>query len=375
MLYSYHWYLNDAFFAGTKRITSRRLRQFGLQRIMHLARMAVRLLSVGLVLISFLLWLTFLPSVLPETESWAGKLEHAIVAELGIIGSLLLGALPGIGVIVILFFLTRVVHEFLNHYFQSIEQGEVESELFDAVTAATTRRLAGFALWTAAAIIAYPYFPGSSSPIFQGVSVLAGLMVSLGGSSLVGQLISGLTLIYTRTLRPGDFVAIGDVEGTVEHVGLLACRIRTPTEELVTLPNSSAATGVRSFSRATPGTAVQFVTTVTIGYDTPWQKVHALLLEAARGTPEIRREPEPLVRQAALEDFYVRYELVFAPADPSRRRLVLSHLHENIQDRFHAAGVQIMSPNYESDPAQAKSPPSLPRPAAPDSAGKNPVER
>jgi small-conductance mechanosensitive channel len=64
------------------------------------------------------------------------------------------------------------------------------------------------------------------------------------------------------------------------------------------------------------------------------------------------------VRQAALEDSYVRYELLFAPADPARRRALLSEVHAAILDRFHAAGVQIMSPNYESDPVQVKIPPA-----------------
>lgn len=355
--------INQYAVAGTRRITSLKLRLIGVQQIMQLVRMGVRLLSMGLVVIAGLIWLTFLPAVLPDTEAWAGRLEQDIFDELQVIGTAVITALPGIGVILVLLFVTRVVHEFLNHYFRSVEEGELKSEVFDAVTAETTRRLAGFGLWLCAAIIAYPYIPGSHSPIFQGVSILAGLMVSLGGSSLVGQLISGLVLIYTRTLRPGDNVAIGEVEGTVEHVGLFSCDVRTPNEELVTLPNTTVAAGVRSFSRAKPGSAVRFVTTVSIGYDTPWQQVHALLLEAARGTAEIRREPEPHVRQAALEDFYVRYELVFAPADPSRRRLVLSRLHENIQERFHAAGVQIMSPHYEADPGRAKIP-VPPRPAA-----------
>lgn len=352
--------LNRYAVAGTKRITSLRLRLLGLQQFMQLARMAVRLLSVGLVLVSLLIWLTFLPAVFPDTEVWAGRLEHAILDELQLFASAALSALPGVGVIIILFFVTRVVHEFLNHYFRSIESGEVASEIFDAVTAETTRRLVGVALWLGAVIIAYPYIPGSDSPVFKGVSILAGLMVSLGGNNLVGQMINGLVLIYTRTLRPGDCVVIGDVEGTVERLGLFSCALRTPNEELVTLPNSTVAAGVRNFSQAPAGSAVRFVTTVTIGYDTPWQKVHELLLAAASATPEIRREPAPLVRQAALDDFYVRYELVFAPADPSRRRLVLSRLHEAIQNQFHGAGLQIMSPHYEADPAAPKLPPRPP---------------
>ena len=51
---------------------------------------------------------------------------------------------------------------------------------------------------------------------------------------------------------------------------------------------------------------------------------------------------------------------IFAPAEPAKRKLVLSELHAAIQDRFHSAGVQIMSPNYRGDPAQPKIPRSYP---------------
>ncbi len=350
--------LNRRAVAGTKRIKSQRLRRVGVLQIMQLARMAVRIASVGIVVLALLVWLTFLPGVFPETTEWAGRLEHLILDELRVVAGGLLAALPGIGVVVVIFFVTRVMQEFLSHYFQSIESGEVESEVFDATTAETTRRLANVGLWVCAGIVAFPYVPGSDSPIFRGVSILAGLMVSLGSTNLVGQMINGLVLIYTRTLRPGDCVQIGEVEGTIEKISLFACSLRTPNEELVVLPNTKVAEGVKNFSRAREGSAVRFVTTVTIGYDAPWQQVHELLLAAARSTPEVRRDPEPFVRQAALEDFYVRYELVFAPADPSRRRLVLSHLHGEIQQRFHSAGLQIMSPHYESDPDAPKIPPA-----------------
>lgn len=360
--------INRIAVARTKRITSLRLRLLGLQQIMQLARMGVRLVSIALMLAGALVWLASLPALFPETQSLAGRLETAIVDELQVVATSILTALPGLGVILVILFVTRIAHEFLNHYFRSIEDGEVTSEVFDEVTAETTRRLLGVGLWLCAVIIAYPYIPGSDSPVFKGVSILAGLMVSLGANNLVGQILNGLILIYTRTIRPGDAVVIGETEGTIEQVGLFSCTVRTPNEELVTLPNSTVAAGLRNFSQARSGSAVRFAATVTIGYDARWQQVHELLLAAASATPEIRREPAPEVRQVALDDFYVRYELLFAPADPSRRRLVLSRLHEAIQDRFHAAGVQIMSPHYETDPATAK----IPQPPEPAVARREP---
>jgi small-conductance mechanosensitive channel len=183
-------------------------------------------------------------------------------------------------------------------------------------------------------------------------------MVSLGSTNLIGQLVNGLMIIYSHAVRPGDFIQVTEVEGTIERLGLFSCSIRTGQGELVVVPNSTLAAGLKNFSRSLPGSAIQFVTAVTIGYDVSWRQVRELLLAAAADVPGVRRDPAPLVRQAALEDSYVRYELLFAPADPARRRALLSEVHAAILDRFHAAGVQIMSPNYESDPVQVKIPPA-----------------
>ena len=69
--------------------------------------------------------------------------------------------------------------------------------------------------------MAYPYLPGSETEAFKGLSVLVGLMISLGASSLVGQVASGLILTYTRTFRVGEYVRVDEHEGTVTDAGHL----------------------------------------------------------------------------------------------------------------------------------------------------------
>lgn len=342
----------------TKRITSWRLRVLGVKQIRNLARIFVRMVSAALLLGGGVVWLAFVLELFTATREWGDRLISAMVGQFSGIAWAALAALPGIGVVLVIFFFTRLIHEFFNHYFRSIEEGEVKSELFDEVTAEITRRLAGVGLWLAALIVAYPYIPGSDSAAFKGVSLLAGLMVSLGSTNLIGQMVNGLMIIYSHAVRPGDLIETGDVEGSIEKLGLFSCSIRTAQGVLIVVPNSTLAAGLKNYSRSQPGAAAQFVTAVTIGYDVPWRQVRELLLAAAADVPEVRKEPAPLVRQAALEDFYVRYELVFAPADPAKRRALLSEVHAAILDRFHAAGVQIMSPNYESDPAEPKIPPA-----------------
>jgi small-conductance mechanosensitive channel len=237
----------------------------------------------------------------------------------------------------------------------------------DRDIARPTRKLTTVVIWLFALAMAYPYLPGAQTEAFKGLSVIVGLMISIGASSVVGQAASGLVLMYSRTFRPGEYVQIGDKEGTVKELGMFATRVLSPSGEELVLPNSYVlGQSTRNHSRLANG-GYSVDTTVTIGYDTPWRQVHAMLEQAAAQTDDIREYPAPYVSQKALSDFYVEYRLV-ARADADKPRpAVLSALHSNILDLFNEYGVQIMSPHYRTDPQQPKIVPKsgwFPAPAA-----------
>jgi small-conductance mechanosensitive channel len=224
-------------------------------------------------------------------------------------------------------------------------------------TLSPTQRLVSIAIWLFALAMAYPYLPGAGTDAFKGLSVLVGLMVSLGASSVIGQAASGLILTYTRTLRAGEYVRIGEHEGTVTNLGIFTTRIRTGLGEVLTIPNSMiTGTVTKNYSRAVVGSGYVVDAVVTIGYDTPWRQVEAMLIEAAKRTEGILNNPHPQVFQTALTDFYPEYRLVAQaiPSQPQPRAELLTALHANIQDVFNEYGVQIMSPHYVADPQQAK---------------------
>ena len=199
--------------------------------------------------------------------------------------------------------------------------------------------------------MAYPYLPGSSSESFKGLSVLLGVMLSLGASGIVSQAAGGFILTFSRTLRGGEWVRVGEVEGAVVNVGVFSTKIRTFTDEEVSIPNTVVlGTVTRNFSRPAVAPASILETSVTIGYSVPWRQIHAMLLEAAARTPELEREQPPEVLQTSLSDFYVQYSLRVRLHNQLRRPAVLSVLNANIQDVFNEYGVQIMSPHYVFDP-------------------------
>lgn len=220
-------------------------------------------------------------------------------------------------------------------------------------TAKPTRKITQALLWLFAFAMAYPYFPGSNTEAFKGLSVLVGIMLSIGGAGVVGQAASGLIMIYSRVLPEGEYVTVGNIEGLVTTVGIFATKIQTASGEEVNIPNAviGSSTTINS-SRLAVGQGLVAHTTVTIGYNTPWRQVQAMLLNAAALTDGLCTDPKPYVSQTALSDFYIEYRLCVQIQRPEIRRATLTALHAHIQDVFNEYGVQIMSPHYECDPAE-----------------------
>lgn len=348
---------------------------FDMQYLYYLADRLLSLLYWALVLLLGYKWLSYVLSQFPYTRPWGESLDVHLLQLLDYLLSGIVGAIPGLAVALAIFFIARGISGFSQRMLQRLSRPGAIGWLTEETLQPTTR-LTSLAIWLFAVVMAYPYLPGSGTEAFKGLSVLVGLMISLGASSVVGQAAAGLILTYSRTLRAGEFVRIGEHEGTVTEVGMFNTTIRTGLGEVLTLPNSMIAGSVtRNYSRAVQGSGYIVDTVVTIGYDTPWRQVEAMLIEAARRTDGILQTPAPRVFQTALSDFYPEYRLVAQaiPSEPRPRAELLSLLHANIQDVFNEYGVQIMSPHYLGDPRQEKLVPpeqwySAParRPTAPD---------
>jgi small-conductance mechanosensitive channel len=324
-------------------------------RIIELLKRVVGFVSWGVSLFVLYSWLTFTLRRFPYTRPWGESLRTFLVLELSAAAVAILQALPGLFTVLLIVLGTRFVARIVLLFFQSLEAGRISVPWIYPETAQPTRKLVTVGLWLFAAVLAYPHLPGSDSEAFKGMSVFVGLVVSLGSSGIVNQMMSGLTLTYSRALRLGDYVKVGDIEGRVTEMGSLSTKIKTIKGEDVTTPNAlMVSQTVINYSRLADTEGVFVPTEVTIGYDAPWRQVEALLLLAASRTAGIRQQPRPIVVQAALEDAYIRYALLFCLEDPAQRRPVLSRVHREILDAFNEYGVQITSPNYEADPERKK---------------------
>ena len=325
---------------------------FGTEHTRPLLQGAITVLLGVAVLLVTHLWLSFVLTRFPYTRPWGQALGQYFVTLLQRFGLRLVAAIPGLLTVVLTYVVTRFVTRAITAFFAAVEAGRIEMAWVHPDTAQPSRRILVALAWLFALVLAYPYIPGSSSEAFKGVSVFAGLVISLGSTGFVNQAMSGLVLMYSRAFRPGEFLRIGETEGTVVQLGMLSTKVRNRKGELISIPNAVAvAERVVNYSRAGSTGALLVSTSVTIGYDAPWRQVHAMLITAASRTAGLKMEPPPFVLQKSLSDFYVEYELNVQIEVPSQRAFVLSALHANIQDSFNEHGVQILSPHYESQPS------------------------
>ena len=306
-----------------------------------------------LILVLVYAWATYVLERFPLTEPIGRKLGKFIVDTVVWLGEGIVDGLPGIVSVLVVLTVTRVIIDALGHVFESVRAGRLHVSMLHPETIGATRRIVTVIVWCLGFAVAYPFIPGSDSEAFKGLSVLLGLMLSLGSTGLVTQAMSGLVIVYSRALRKGDFVRINDIEGVVTEVASLATKMVNVRNEEITIPNSVlVANPIHNFSKLAGTHGTLITSKVTIGYDAPWRQVHAMLITAAAKTPGVRTDPQPYVYQRALSDFYVEYE-VFVHIDRAADRIpVLSALHANIQDEFNEHGVQIMSPHFLSQPDQ-----------------------
>ena len=315
--------------------------------ISWIARAAAQVGAVALVVI----WVVFVLNRFPETQGAGALARSTLLGLLQAFQVHVIDAIPGIIGVAAIAFVARFATRLSGDVFAGIERGTLRLPGIHPETAHATRRLVTTAIWLFAVVVAYPMLPGSDSDAFKGVSVFLGLMVTLGSSGVMGHMMSGLVIVYSRSLQAGDVVRVNEIEGTVSEVGALSVKVVNSRKEEITIPNAViVGTTVKNYTRLSRGSGPLLTTGVTIGYDAPWRVVYEMLLAAADRTPGVLKQPAPVVFQPELSDFYVVYQLTVRLDATAERLAVLTVLHQNIQDAFNERGVQIMSPHFEGQP-------------------------
>ncbi|MBT9395568.1 mechanosensitive ion channel family protein [Hymenobacter sp. NST-14] len=322
---------------------------FNGNRQLHAVLLLVRVVQWTVILLTIYLVLPVVFSIFPGTQGIADTLLGYVFNPLRKIGLALWNYLPNLFTIIVIVAVFRYVLQLIYSLKEEIRTGNLTIEGFFPDWANPTYQIVRVLVFAFALVVIFPYLPGSDSPVFQGVSVFLGFLFTFGSAGSLSNIVAGLVLTYMRAYKLGDRVKIGDVTGDIVEKNLLVTRIRTIKNEEITIPNSSIMSSyTTNFTSAAPTRGLILHTTVTIGYDVPWPQVHQLLIAAALEAEEVMTEPRPFVLQTSLDDYYVSYQLNAYTREASKQAVLYSRIHQNIQDQFNAAGIEIMSPHYRA---------------------------
>ncbi|WP_455221329.1 mechanosensitive ion channel family protein [Kaarinaea lacus] len=332
-------------------------------------KLLLGILNLSKALLILLLLYFYLHSVLslfPWTRYIAQSLINYTIEPVLIMGRAVIDYLPKLFFLIVLILVVRYLLKLNRMFFSAIASRRIRFENFDAEWSWPTYRIVRVLVIVFAIVIAYPYIPGSDSAAFKGISIMFGVLFSLGSTSMLSNIIAGYAMIYRRAFKVGDRIKIGDTIGDVEEMRLLVTNLRSLKNENVVIPNSQILNSeVTNYSAMALQEGLILHTIVGIGYEVPWRQVEAMLLMAAERTSGLRTDKKPFVLQKSLGDFAVNYELNVYCDEVSQMMPLYSELHRNIQDVFNEYDVQIMTPAYEADSPEPKTVPKAKWFAAP----------
>lgn len=300
-----------------------------------------------LMLLQLLITVPILFSIFPQTKALAMKLFSYLWTPAKAILHGIMDYIPNLFTIIVIFLAIKYLIRGFKFLAGEVAADKLKLAGFYPDWALPTFHIVRFLLYAFMVAMIYPYLPGADSGVFQGVSVFVGLIVSLGSSTVIGNIIAGLVMTYMRPFKVGDRIKLNDTVGNVMEKTPLVTRLKTLKNELVTIPNSfimSSHTTNYSSSAREYGLIIH--SEVSIGYDAPWRKVHQLLIDAAKATQGVSAEPEPFVLETSLSDWYPVYQINAYVKEADKLNLIYSELHQNIQDFFNRADIEIMSPHY-----------------------------
>lgn len=314
-----------------------------------LADLLLTFVKFSQILLWFALIATYIVQVLgffPSTKHLAKAVMANTVAPLASIWERVLEYFPSLVMLVLIGLVTYAVMAFARFFFDSLRDETIKFADFDPDWAEPTYKLSRFLILAFSLMVALPYLPGWESPAFKQVGLVIGILVSFGSTGVVSNVMAGAVLTYTNAFKFGDRIKIGETVGDIVEKNLFVTKVRTPKNEVVSIPNGTIMTSnVTNYSTLAREKQLILYTSVTIGYDEPWENVEACLLAAAAESYGLLQEPKPFILQNELADFYVEYQLNVYTELANEMPIVYSELHKKIQDKFNEAGMEIMSPH------------------------------
>lgn len=305
------------------------------------------LLKWLVIIIQLAITIPILFSIFPQTEDFALKIFSYIFEPVASILRSMVNYLPKLFTILVIFFCFKYLVKGVQYLAKEIETERLKITGFYPDWAQPTFNIVRFLLYAFMIAMIYPNLPGAESDVFQGISVFVGIIVSLGSTTVIANVMAGLVITYMRPFRIGDRIKLNDTTGNVIEKTPFVTRLRTPKNEVVTIPNSFIMSShTTNYSESARQNGLIIHTNVTYGYEVPWRQVHELLVRAALATPGVMQNPKPFVLETELHDYYPIYQINAYIKDADKLAQIYSDLYQNIQDLSNEAGIELMSPHY-----------------------------
>jgi small-conductance mechanosensitive channel len=176
---------------------------------------------------------------------------------------------------------------------------------------------------------------------------VGGLATALALQPTLSNLFSGIQILASRAIKPGDFIRLGTgEEGFVQDISWRIATIRTPGNNLVLVPNAKLADAVVTNFNAIDS-ELALVVAVSVAYGSDWDQVERVTLGVARDVLQQVQGGvesfEPLVRYSALGDSAVQFNVILRVKEwgdqglirhEFLRRLLIAYAQEKIEIPF-----------------------------------------
>jgi potassium efflux system protein len=173
-----------------------------------------------------------------------------------------------------------------------------------------------------------------------------GIGIGLGLQDIARDIGSGVVLLFERPIQVGDFVQVGNFEGTIERINARSTLVRTLDHISIIVPNSRFLSDeVINWSHGNPVSRLHLP--VGIAYGSNIEDARSALLDAAQEHPRVLSTPKPLVTFKGFGDNSLNLELLVWTAEPSKHILIKSELYFSIEAKFRKYDVQIPFPQRD----------------------------
>ncbi|MFP5223615.1 MAG: mechanosensitive ion channel domain-containing protein [Acidobacteriota bacterium] len=181
---------------------------------------------------------------------------------------------------------------------------------------------------------------------FTSLAVVAGGLsvgIGFGMQNIINNFISGLILLFGRSVQAGDVLQIGETWGSVQRVNIRNTVVQTFDNATLFVPNSDLITQ-RIVNWSHKNRRVRRSLEVGVVYGSDTAAVHALLLEAAKNHPNVLTQPKPSAQFTAFGDTALTFKLLFWVDDLDNAASTSSDIHMTVDRMLRERGIAVSSP-------------------------------